>query len=75
MPSHTPSTTPANEYLTPADAARRLGLMPARVRQLVDAGELRAIRSVTGWRLIELVSVERLLAQRQAPHPPQEAAP
>ena len=51
------------DWLTPAVAARRLGLTTARVKQLEHEGRLSAIRTPLG-RLLDPVSVERLLAER-----------
>lgn len=49
--------------MTPAQAARVLGLSPDYVRDLVDAGRLRATRTALG-RLIDAVDVERLRVER-----------
>lgn len=51
--------------LTPAQAARRLGITPQWVVQLADAGRLRSCRTSLG-RLIDLDDVERLAIERQA---------
>lgn len=42
------------DLLTKADVARRLNVTPQTVRNLVDRGELRAIRTERGWRLFRL---------------------
>ena len=63
------------EWLTPAQAARLLGVTPQRVRQLADAGSLTCTRTPLG-RLLDPDSVAAALAERTptAPPPP-EAAP
>jgi molybdopterin-binding protein len=49
-------------------AAEMLGVSPDTVRRWVDAGQLEAIRSSTGQRLISLAAIRRRLeARRQAP--------
>jgi excisionase family DNA binding protein len=61
--------------LSPAQAARRLGLSGQRVRQLADRGTLPSIRTALG-RLLDATAVDELAAQRQtrrgatAPLPP-----
>ena len=57
--------TECDQYLSPAQAARLLGVTPTRVRQLADGGQLVAVRSPLG-RLIERGSVERRLADPPA---------
>lgn len=53
------------DQLTPAAAARLLGLSTLRVRQLIDAGILRGERTVLG-RIITRTSVEAELRRRAA---------
>lgn len=57
--------TAEDRYLTPSQAARLLGLSSQRVRQLLDAGTLRAVRTPLGH-LVERASVERLVTERRA---------
>src|SRR5689334_15717947 len=52
-------------YLAPGEAARLLSLSPARVRQLVDEGQLAALRTGSGLRLIRKSEVERLVERRR----------
>ena len=53
-------------FLTAADAARILGVVPARVRQLVKEGQLHpATTTVSGTRLFRREDVERLAAIRK----------
>ena len=47
-----------------ADAATKLGLTPARVRQLADQGELPSFRTASGVRIFREKDVERLMAKR-----------
>lgn len=54
----TPSILPAG-YLYVTDAARRLGATDRSVRKAFDRGDLAGIRSPTGYRLIEVASLER----------------
>jgi excisionase family DNA binding protein len=53
------------EWMTPAQAARVLGVSAERVRQLADAGYLAHQRTILG-RIIDAESVERLRAEREA---------
>jgi excisionase family DNA binding protein len=50
--------------LTPAQAARLVGVTPDRLRQLSDTGKLPATRTPLG-RLFARADVERLRQQRQ----------
>ena len=53
--------------LTVADAARILGVVPARVRQLANEGQLPpAATTVKGTRLFRLEDVEHLAEARKA---------
>ncbi len=49
--------------LTKADVARLLNVTPQTVRNMVERGELRAIRTERGWRLFRRRDVERLIAR------------
>lgn len=48
-----------------AEAARRLGVSAARVRQLLDGGELASLFFPGGQRLVSEASLRRLIAERQ----------
>ncbi len=52
--------------LTPADAAKILGLVPASVRLLADTGQLPTVRTARGMRLFRREDVDRLAAVRAA---------
>jgi len=52
-------------WLTPATAARLLGVTPCRVRQLIQEGKLVCERTPLG-RLIDPASVEKLAREREA---------
>lgn len=52
------------DLLTKADVARRLNVTPQTVRNMVERGELRAIRTERGWRLFRRQDVDRLIAKR-----------
>ena len=49
-----------------AEAARRLGVSPGRIRQLLDSGELAAYEFAGGRRLVSEASLRRLIAEREA---------
>lgn len=51
-------------YLSAADAARLLGVVPATVRQMERDGRLPAQRTMGGMRLFRGEDVERFLAER-----------
>jgi excisionase family DNA binding protein len=51
--------------LTPADAARILGVVPATVRQMALSGRLPALRTESGMRLFHRSDVERLADARR----------
>ena len=55
-----------NNLLTPADAARILGVVPATVRHMAIRGTLPALRTASGMRLFHRHDVERLAAERAA---------
>ena len=61
--------------LTVADAARILGVVPARVRQLANEGQLPpAATTVKGTRLFRLEDVEQLAEVRKAKRNQAESA-
>src|SRR3954452_9451543 len=47
-------------------APEMLGMSPETARRWVDAGQLEAIRSSSGQRLVALASVQRLIDERRA---------
>lgn len=55
----------AGKFLLPGEAGWLLGLGPAAVRRLCDAGRLPCTRSENGWRLIPRNAVERLRRERE----------
>ena len=55
---------PLERYLSPAEAARRVGVTPARIIQLTRAGRLPYVQTSLG-RLIEPAAVDALAAERQ----------
>ncbi len=56
-----------NDFLTPADVARVLGIAPATVRQMARQGTLPvAAKTQGGNRLFERRAVKRALARRRA---------
>lgn len=63
-----PGATPAS-YST-ADVARRLGVSVPTVQRWVDAGHLRAWKTLGGHRRIDARSAERLIRSRQLPDEP-----
>lgn len=50
--------------LTPADAARILGVVPATVRQMAITGRLPSLRTESGMRLYRREDVEQLAQER-----------
>lgn len=52
-------------FMLPSAAARELGVSVARVRQMVDAGDLPAQRGSGGYRLIPSEAVKRLAEERK----------
>jgi hypothetical protein len=58
-------TTADVELLGPSDAGRQLGVTGQWVRQLVERGELKGIKTSLGT-LVDRRDVERLAAERQA---------
>jgi excisionase family DNA binding protein len=65
----------SDETLTSAQAGARLGVSTQTVQKWVDAGVLRAWRTVGGHRRVDAASVEALLRQRDNAPPPGAAAP
>jgi excisionase family DNA binding protein len=57
------------QFLTAADAARILGVVPATVRQMALSGRLPALRTEGGVRLFRRDDVERLKAERETHRP------
>ena len=58
---------PSDDSLTSAQAGARLGVSTQTVQKWVDAGALRAWRTVGGHRRVDLASVEQMLRERGAP--------
>lgn len=54
--------------LSPSEAARRLGRSYGRVKQLIDAGQLRAVRTALGY-LIEPAALEEYAARQRHQQP------
>ena len=54
-----------DEYLTPQEAGDEIGVTAERVRQLCNAGVLRSIRSVHGWRVLFREDVEGYLKKKK----------
>ena len=52
-------------YLAPSEAARRVGVSEARIRQLADAGRLAGLRTPLG-RLLLAEAVEAFARERAA---------
>jgi excisionase family DNA binding protein len=52
-------------FLSTADAARRLGLTPIRVRQMANQGKLPVIRTSSGVRLFRAEDIEEERRRRQ----------
>lgn len=55
------------EYVTPGEAAQRLGVTRDTIRRYVDAGKLDGIKTPGGQRRIERTSLEQALNTPQAP--------
>jgi len=53
-----------DRFLTVADVARKLNLMPDTVRDLERRGRLKAIRTAGGLRLFRDADVERFVQER-----------
>jgi predicted site-specific integrase-resolvase len=51
--------------LIPSEAARTLGITPARVRQMLTTGQLRYVATPLG-RVVDADDVERLRQEREA---------
>jgi len=60
--------TESSDWLSPTQAANRLGISTQRVRQLADAGQLAHVRTPLG-RVFTRASVERLAEERRRPGP------
>ena len=58
------NATLAKDWLSPAEAARILGLTPIRIRQLTASDQLRHERTAIGW-LIDPEAVEALRVERE----------
>ena len=61
-------TQNADRYLTTADVAYRLGVVPATVRLLARAGRIPHTSTVSGTRLFRIEDVERFARERAARH-------
>ena len=61
-------------WLTPSQAARELGVTPARIRQLLTSGHLPHDPTPLG-RLIPAASVAELAAKRRTRRAPEGVAP
>jgi len=57
-------TLESGRWLSPAQASRLLGVTPQRIGQLLAEGKLQAVKTPLGH-LVEVASVERLLAERR----------
>lgn len=55
--------TRIEQWLSPEQAGRRLGVSSQRIRQMIRQGVLTAVRTANG-RLVEPESVERLAMER-----------
>ena len=62
-------------FLTPGDAARRLGLSTSRLIQLDREGKLPALRDSGGRRLYEPETVERFARERESRRQGMPASP
>jgi excisionase family DNA binding protein len=56
------------EYVTPAEAAQRLGVTRDTIRRYVDAGKLDGIKTPGGQRRIDRQSLERALNTPKGPN-------
>lgn len=66
MNNSAPPDTAPGDWITPGEAARRLGISPQRVSNLVDSGDLVGYRPTTaggrsGHRRVSLASVHARL--------------
>lgn len=57
--------TVGQDWLAPVEAGKALGVTSARVRQLISAGQLEAVRTPLG-RLVDPASVDALRREREA---------
>jgi len=53
------------DLMTPADAAKVLGLSPEMITKLANQGRLESVRTVGGYRLFWATDVRKLRAQRR----------
>ena len=60
------ATLDTDRWLTPAQAARQAGVVPQRIRQLVDSGQIRSHRTPLG-RLIDPDSLAEYTQRRRRP--------
>lgn len=62
-------------YLTPAEAAQKLGVHVVTIRRWTESGRLRSIRTAGGHRRIPASAVAQMLGQGKSPNgSPEEAA-
>jgi DNA-binding transcriptional MerR regulator len=54
----------AHTLFTPAEFARRVGVTPDTIRHWERIGKVKALKTVSGRRLFEQASVERVLRER-----------
>jgi excisionase family DNA binding protein len=67
MQHHTQPVAPsAPQWLIVSEVAAILGLTPARIRAMADAGEIPALRTLTGVRLFRRDDVEVARRRRAA---------
>jgi excisionase family DNA binding protein len=64
-----------DDSLTSAQAGARLGVSTQTIQKWVDAGALRAWRTVGGHRRVDLASVEKMLRERSTLGPPPGTPP
>jgi excisionase family DNA binding protein len=55
---------PEPRWLTPSEAAQRLGMSASGVRWMVDTGRVRPIRTANGRRLVSLRDLDRVRVDR-----------
>ena len=67
------ATAALERYLSPAEAARRVGVTPARIIQLTRAGRLPYVQTSLG-RLLPPDAVDQYARERQRRGEPPEAA-
>ncbi len=59
-----------DQWLTVADVARKLNLMPDTVRDLERRGRLKAVRTAGGVRLFRKADIEEFIQEREARRTP-----